>query len=573
LSALGVTGTLAYMAITSATGVRLFRTLTCVAALSAIGAGCGSSAPHRPVDMDDPPADPTPDAADRPDVARPRMADASPGADALAAPDGQTGEADVQPVSADGGASDGNGSDAVPPAAQLEPAPCGFPAPAGRTVSCGFVTVPENRALPGGRLVKVFVARLKAKTAQAGLPPLLYAEGGPGISGTESVSGSFGAPEGGDFLPLAETRDLLFFDARGTGRSTPALSCPAPTRPDADETQVAQECWKQLAGMGIDLAQYETLAVADDIDDVRRAIGERQLDLLGVSYGTRVVLEVLRRHPGGVRAAVVDSVLTPEIDLLAQTEPSVYRALKLAFDGCAADAACKKAYPALETVLVDLLHKLAAQPPMLTLTGGRKVPLDDQTFMHFLTERLMEPAGVAGIPEVVFQTRDKKYAIITRDLERDEPPPGAAPEPNYDGVYNTVICADEAPFTTAQAITAAAAVIPASLRPYFVEGRLRMCSGWPVPAAPASANAAVTGDVPTLFLSGEIDPVTPPAWAQAAARTLSHGHFVFLPGLSHGTMGTPCAHSILDAFFANPAVAPAAACAPKLPPVKFHITR
>jgi pimeloyl-ACP methyl ester carboxylesterase len=336
---------------------------------------------------------------------------------------------------------------------------------------------------------------------------------------------------------------------------------------------VTQACWKAVNGLGVDLSQYDTLAVADDVDDIRRALGHEQIDLLGVSYGTRVVLEVLRRHPTGVRAAIVDSVLTPEIDLLAQTEPAVYRALKLALDGCAADPACKKAYPALDTVLLDLLHTLAAKPPTITLSGGKKRPLDDQTFMNFVTERLMDPLGVAGIPELVFQTRDKKYTLITQDIEGDEPPPGTPPEPNYDGVYDTVICADEARFTTAAAIAAAAAPIPAGFRPYFTEDRLDLCADWKVAAAPASANQAVTGDVPTLFLSGEIDPVTPPAWAQAAAAAMSHGHWVLLPGLSHGTMGDPCARSIIFDFLANPNLAPAAACAPKLPPVRFHIGR
>jgi pimeloyl-ACP methyl ester carboxylesterase len=548
-----------------APGVRMIRTVICGTLLAAAGCGSSGGGGHRPaVDQEtEPTPEPAqPDAAARPD--RPPAPDAGT-VDSVAG----AGDAAADTLSM----AEASTPDVASPIAHLEPAPCGFTAPATRTVTCGFLTVPENRARPEGRKVKLFVARLAAKMAKPGLPPLLYADGGPGIAGTQSVSGSFAAPEGGDFLPLASDRDLLFFDARGTGASIPALTCPPPASDTTDQNQATKACWKQLASTGIDLNQYDTLAVADDIDDIRQAIGEPQLDLLGVSYGTRVVLEVLRRHPAGVRAAVVDSVLTPEIDLLAQTEPSGYRALKLAFDGCAADPACKKAYPSLDTVLVSLLHTLATKPPVLTLRDGTKMPLDDHTFMQFVGERLMEREGVAGIPELVFQTRDKKYTLITADIERDAPPPGTMPDPNYDGVYNTVICADEAPFTTAQAITAAAAAIPSDLRPYFTEERLDMCGAWPVAAAPASANAAVSGEVPTLFLSGGIDPVTPPSWAQAAARGMTHGHFVLLPGLSHGTMGTPCANSIIADFFANPAVAPAAACAPGLPAVKFRIGR
>jgi pimeloyl-ACP methyl ester carboxylesterase len=201
------------------------------------------------------------------------------------------------------------------------------------------------------------------------------------------------------------------------------------------------------------------------------------------------------------------------------------------------------------------------------------VPLDDQTFMHFVTERLMDPVGAAAIPEMVFQVRDKKYTIIAEDLGGEEPAPGEPPEPNYDGVYNTVICADEAPFTTAAKIAAARDALPADFRPYFVEGRLEMCGDWKIPAAPASANEPVTGEVPVLFLSGEIDPVTPPSWSQDAARRLAHASWVLLRGLSHGTMGEPCGRAIIEEFLAAPGSKPAATCAATLPPLKFDVRR
>jgi pimeloyl-ACP methyl ester carboxylesterase len=541
-------------------GIRFVRTVLWAVLL----AGCGGEAQRPRAAKDDPmvgePEAPPPDAAPKPVV---RM-------DAGAAAGDDAGT-DAGPGQSDAGA-EGGGADSGA-AVSLEPSPCMFAAPKGRTVSCGFVTVPEDRTRPTGRTVRLFVGILKASTPKAGVPPLLYADGGPGIAGTQSVSGSFAAPNGGDFAALATDRDVIFFDARGTGASTPVLSCPASAQasgPLADETKA---CWDRLAAMKLDLGNFDTLAVADDIDDIRRALDRPQLDLLGVSYGTRVVLEVLRRHPAGVRAAIVDSVLTPEIDLLAETEPAVYRALSLALDGCAADTTCRTHYPSLRSALDQAVQQLQAKPATVTLTGGQKRTLDADTFVHFLTERLMDPAGVAGIPELIFQVREKKYTLITRDIQQDQPPPGAPPEPNYDGVYNTVICADEAPFTSDAKIKAALQAVPATLRPFFAEGRFEMCAGWKVPAAPAAANQAVSGEVPTLFLSGQIDPVTPPAWARAAAAALAHGYFVELPGLSHGTMGHPCARSIMQSFLAHPETAPPAACAPGLPPVKFRMDR
>jgi pimeloyl-ACP methyl ester carboxylesterase len=94
-----------------------------------------------------------------------------------------------------------------------------------------------------------------------------------------------------------------------------------------------------------------------------------------------------------------------------------------------------------------------------------------------------------------------------------------------------------------------------------------------VPAAPAAANEPVTGDVPVLFLSGDLDPVTPPAWSQDAAKHLTHGYPVLLRGLSHGTMGDPCGRAVIEEFLAAPGAKPAAACAAMLTPFVPNVRR
>ena len=145
-------------------------------------------------------------------------------------------------------------------------------------------------------------------------------------------------------------------------------------------------------------------------------------------------------------------------------------------------------------------------------------------------------------------------------------------ENNGDGAYNTVICSEEAPFTTPSRINAARdGAIPASLRSYFIEDRLELCRSWPVATAPAVANQVVSSNVPTLLLSGQINPVTPPAWAQAAAASLQASFAFELTGLSHITIRSACARSIIAEFLANPARRPAAGCLAQLAPVQFLI--
>ena len=252
--------------------------------------------------------------------------------------------------------------------------------------------------------MRVAVATVKVAAPRPGAPPLVYVDGGPGEAGLRTVGASFArAGADSDFLQLSTDRDLVFFNPRGTGSSVPPLHCAPPTGPEGNWDAATRACWDRLRAQGIALDQYGTLASADDLDDLRRALGYRQWDLLGGSYGTRVVLEVLRRHPQGVRAAIVDSVLAPEVDLLAQTNPSIYRALDLALRRCGSDDRCNRRYPELATVLVSVLGALAARPG----DGDAGQRTAAPTRRRHLHGRGAAAAGLAGEdggdPQLIFQ--------------------------------------------------------------------------------------------------------------------------------------------------------------------------
>src|SRR5204862_4996863 len=139
-------------------------------------------------------------------------------------------------------------------------------------------------------------------------------------------------------------------------------------------------CRDRLRAAPVDLSQYTTATNADDVDDLRRVLGFDKWDLFGVSYGTRLGLEVMRRHPENVRAVVLDSVLPAQVDLLAQFPANIARALELVFARCTAEPTCEKAYPGLRQVLVATLTELAAHPVTLNV-GLQSIRLDAQPAM------------------------------------------------------------------------------------------------------------------------------------------------------------------------------------------------
>ena len=180
---------------------------------------------------------------------------------------------------------------------------------------CSRWVVPENREQPDGRTIELLFARVPAVSKSPRPDPVVLLAGGPGQSATETYPQLAGA-----FARLNRTRDIWLIDQRGTGGSNP-LDCPYPKEtmfatPDpALISGIARDCRERLEREGNDLARYTTTDYIADLEQLREAMGVAELNLYGGSYGTRVGLEYLRRHPSAIRSAVLDGVVPPDLGL------------------------------------------------------------------------------------------------------------------------------------------------------------------------------------------------------------------------------------------------------------------
>ena len=149
--------------------------------------------------------------------------------------------------------------------------------------------------------------------------------------------------------PFLSKRDYIAFDQRGTGLSIPALSCdelenvykediggqiPASSR-DYIYTNAFRSCHDAMTIGGIELNSYTTLASSDDLNDIVTALGYKQVNLFGASYGTRLALVTMRNHPEIIRSVVLDSVVPVEVKLFNEDPIRYGSALQALFDGCA----------------------------------------------------------------------------------------------------------------------------------------------------------------------------------------------------------------------------------------------
>jgi len=460
-------------------------------------------------------------------------------------------------------------------AARFEPAPCPFVLPEGyiqgQNVDCGWLVVPENRGSLPSRAIRLAVGIFHPAGGATQPDPIIYLSGGPGGSVLEFIRYTF---EDGFAWVLDAGRDLILFDQRGVGVSKPALDCPnvealmrdlsnrvqgghpASEREAGDLTLDAYlACGENLAQVA-DLAAYNSAASAADVNDLRLALSYAQVNLWGVSYGTRLALTVMRDHPEGLRSVVLDSVYPPDVDLYAEAPANFSRSLNLLFDSCAANPICNRHYPDLRTVFFDTIEPLNAAPVTRTitdtLTGADYTTLfDGDALLGFVFQILYETELKYLLPELIYDASQNDFEAIDRIrgalLARR-----AATSP---GMMFSVQCHEEVPFSSPEAFDAALAHYPefAGLFERAAAGGLayRVCAGWGAGQADGIENQPVTSNIPTLVLAGEFDPVTPPAWGRHAAETLSRSHFFECPGVGHGATAADCGREMALAFWEN----------------------
>ena len=413
---------------------------------------------------------------------------------------------------------------------------------------CGTLRVPEDRARPGGKQLDLRVAVVPALAREPAPDPLFLLAGGPGQAATEALGPLLGA-----FERLHRTRDLVLVDQRGTGASH-ALRCDLsnPSAPLAERLAadpMREEKFRRcLAGYDRDPRFFTTSIAMQDLDEVRAALGADQIDLWGGSYGTRAALVYLREHGEHTRAVVLDGVAPVELKLPVTFARDAQRSMDLLFDHCAAEKSCNASFPGLRKQFAALLDDLSRRPAPARvqdpLTGA---PAD------VVITRDVFAAGLRGV--LYQQDFASLTPLIVAHAARGDFAPFVAATAGLDsgfargmsfGMMFSVICSEDLPGTTTAEIDEAAR--GTFLGPVLAREFLEVCAYWPRGALPRQFHEPVQSDKPVLLLSGELDPATPPRWADIARQTLTSSLHLIVPGVGHGATGEGCVPQLIAQF-------------------------
>jgi pimeloyl-ACP methyl ester carboxylesterase len=472
----------------------------------------------------------------------------------------------------------------TPAVPRFEPSSCPFLVnPSlieGKDISCGWLIVPENRLVANGKTIKLAVAVLKSASSHPASDPVFFLNGGPGgdtLSNIESFTSS-----SRDFW--ARDRDVVFMDQRGTGYSQPALRCPGIKKLDIRalanhysfqkegtlETGAVSACRTALLGRGIDLSGYTSIQDAADIADLRTVLGYPEINLYGVSYGTRLALTVMRYYPQGIRSVVLDSVYGPGVNLFKDLNRGAARDFNLVLDSCAGASGCHKLYPHLRSDLYSLVKRLDKKPVKITVLDAAsnefKASVSGEVLVESLFSALYDQRAVPQIPQWIVAAAkggaSGPGAIALQQLVQYISP--YRDDSVSLGMYLSVECSEDFPGITQADVDASSLALPGPLRKDFTAGTIRTfhdCQTWNVPAVPLAQKGPVMSDIPTIVMEGEFDPITPPEYGATVAGTLSKSFSFVYPGLGHGTtFEHMCPNTMMWQFLDDPTRRPDNSC-------------
>lgn len=431
----------------------------------------------------------------------------------------------------------------------FEPSTCPFANSTAIHIDCGWLNVPENHADPSGRNIRLAVAIIRATGSNKQPDPLIYLAGGPG-SGVVMIAPSLA-------IRMAQTtRDVVLIDQRGMGLSQPGLYCPmisewmllSGTPLEAE----IRACRTDLEAQGVRPQFYTNEQNAADIAAARTLLGYEQVNLFGISYGTRLALTVLRDYPEGLRSVTLDSTHPPQMmyNETAESQGDFERSFGILESLCMADIVCHTAYPELRSTYLRTFDRLNSSPMMVQVVG-QSITVNGSLFETLVYTSLYRPNTFAGLPALIYSVSDGDNTLLREMLE-----PIAKPSDRQErslGTVLSILCPDNIALNDPQP-----RIIHAAFANPFPamngETSARNCRAWGVTEAQRPA-PAINNSVPVLILAGEFDPVTNPEWGALAAETLDKAVYVRFPNLGHGITDNACGGGVFAQFLDNPEAA------------------
>ena len=461
-------------------------------------------------------------------------------------------------------------------------------------VSCGYLTVLEDRADAQGATIRLFVTKIE--------PPEGPVEPDPMFTIGYDLAA---IPSYASIGPLSQrmSRVTYLMDQRGVGHSKPLLECPEVrelsermlgTRlsdPSArgEFLDAVGRCRDRLVDEGVDLSAYTLEESAADIEDLRKALGIERWNVISWGSDSRVIFELLRRFPEGVRSVIMHGPQLPQLDPVTEAPAEARRAIAEVAAECARDERCDRSYPDLEDAFSDAVERLDRDPIAVDVEDSTaavqaghpiRVLVDGSAFLR-MTRNLISDADldlVPQLPGVIHAALEGDVSSVARALSEDlDTCAGYLPNCTLGytfshGAFYSALCRDMVPFVDRQAIRTAVAGDPAWADAYAANPLVDVCDVWGVEPGDPVVNEPVTSDVPILIFRGQFDAYSDRAVIDRALRTLSAAQVVHVAYEGHDMKrDVECYRGVRRAWLDEPTADVEPGCLRRVPPPEFVI--
>ncbi|MCF6318581.1 MAG: alpha/beta hydrolase [Proteobacteria bacterium] len=409
---------------------------------------------------------------------------------------------------------------------------------------CGTLSVAENRSNPS-RMIDLNIAIIRSKSTKKLNDPVIMLAGGPGQSAVDTGPGIVHA-----FKQVLKKRDVVLVDQRGTGGSN-ILKCDFDEEIQqailADPSLAPPEFKKCVQNLDADTRYYTTIESIKDLEEVRKALKIDKWNLLGVSYGSRKALTYMKLFPDSIRSVILDGIVPQQEALLQSHEKNIVNALRLQFAQCENQPACQEAFGDVEQQMWKLLNDINNSQPTIRLqnfTTGEyeEVTLTKEIISIAIRMFAYSPSSISLLPLMIAKANHGQPEVITSQADMIS----NTLDQSMSHVFFPIICAEDLPFI------AQLPVNENNLLGDMIADLVAVCAVWPHGTVDASFKDPVVSDLPVLLLSGELDPVTPPSFAELAMQTLSNSQHLIAKGQGHNVFPAGCMPDIITDFIQDP---------------------
>jgi pimeloyl-ACP methyl ester carboxylesterase len=459
-------------------------------------------------------------------------------------------------------------------AAALNFAPYTITLSDGRTVAAemAHLTVSERRADPKSRSIELGVIRLRG-TGPANTTPIVFLPGSPdGASGSETIGVASLYPF---FEQLRTKGDVIILDYRGSGLSRPAISCPADpyrtgtfTNRDSALASIvgsARRCAATLREDGFDIGGYTWAEVADDIADLRTALGVPQISIVGFSSGTHAALAFVRHHDREVSRLVLAGTEGP--DNTRKLPGNIDRQIEKIAALVHADSMVSASIPDFGKLIRQTIDSLDRTPAIVTVTRGRggetlREPVGGLALAYLTSKSISGPEDFTMLPALYHRIAHGDVTLLARIIQRLVNSSG-----NTGRRYLSYM------------LDGSSGVSPARAARIALESKTSLLGdavNFPFPDIEKAWGSIDSGprfrepiesNVQTLFVTGTLDGNTPPNQAEEIRAGFRNSRRLTIRNGGHGSaFTTPAAWPVISAFLAGKTVKNETVDAP---PVRF----